>query len=137
MDINKKILFGILLICITFMTYIVVFKMKPDFGFRAQDFEVKNIQKVVVTKHPYKVVYSFTDSLKIAEIRNQLIKSKEANIKNTRIGQFKYDLKFHYMNGDSAIMYSKNSPTEGVWIKYLATFYKNDSLFITLDKLTD
>lgn len=117
------------------MLWFLVVTFELDYGIRAKDFQLKNIEKLVITKYPEEQKLELRDSIKLQPIISQLLKAEKVNIYRTQPGPFLYDLKFHFINCDSIFIYSIKSPTEGKWFRLYSTNYSRDSLFVVLDQL--
>lgn len=135
MDINKKILYGFIVLGAIGLAIFLMQKFELDYGIRPQDFQLKEIKKIVVRKYPEEYTITLTDSVEIKPIVSEILKAKETKISNTKSGPFLYDIKLYYRNNDSTFIGSIHSPTEGKWLRLYSTNYRRDSLFTILDSL--
>jgi hypothetical protein len=134
MDNDKKILYGFVLF--GFVSLIIFYNLKavPDYGIRTQDFQLKDIERIVVIKYPNKEEVTLVDSVDIKPIIEQLLKSKETNIRNPKAGPSLYNLKLFYKSKDknNLKMDFVQGTVDGKWYHLISTDYKNDSLFTVL-----
>lgn len=129
MEINKKILWGFVLICAIGMYIFYKVNFVPDYGLRPQDFQLNDIQKIVVTKYPEQKEVTLTDPTIIEPIIKEILKGKEIVISQPKANPSLYYLEV-YKKGTEHIekISIQENANQGVWFGYLSTKYQTDSL---------
>lgn len=133
MDINKKILYGFVLVCALAMIIFYNLNATPDYGIRAQDFQLKDIEKVIITKYPNKEKVTLTDSLDIKPFVEEILLAESVEIKNPRNSKTLFYVNFFLKNKDTRLLGIKNNSKEGKYFWYVNNQYKSEPFFNLLD----